>query len=191
MPHLYTDFDGYYADDWIHFDSTGPVAACLTDRLIRINGIIQVDLYIRLICDAHFRGASAMVTSQMIQALLDDVQDLVADQNMPSVHIRPLLLLRKRIYAAPHLPWTVQQMAEQTMMSIPHFQVQYKKAFGVTPMSDVIESRLMLARKLLASPEMSIAEVADRCGYANCVHFTRQFHQRVGITPTAFRETVN
>ncbi len=186
-PHTYRDADGYYADDWIHFASTDPIPEALCDQLIPLGGIVQVDLYIRLICDAHFRGAGDLVVSQLIQTMLDDVHAMFDTPVTASGHAGPLLDLRKRIYAAPALHWSIKDMAGQMMLSAPYFQAQYKRAFGVSPMADVIASRIKTACKLLVSTDLPIAEIAERCGYASSIHFARQFHGQTGKSPTAFR----
>lgn len=186
-PHFYSDIDGYYVDDWIHFDSTEPIPECLCDRFIHIGGVVQVDLYVRLICDAHFRGAGSQVESQLMQAMMDDVRSMVDTHAAMTGHGSRLLELRKLIYAAPHLPWTIKSMSEQLMLSAPYFQAQYKNAFGIAPMADVIAGRIELAKKYLLTSNMSISEIAEKCGYGSSVHFARQFSTHVGMPPTAFR----
>ena len=34
---------------------------------------------------------------------------------------------------------------------------------------------------------LTIAEIAERCGFANTSHFTRFFREKTGQTPAAFR----
>ena len=49
--------------------------------------------------------------------------------------------------------------------------------------------RLGQARRLLAETDEPIATVAQRVGYDDPLHFSRDFRKHVGLSPSAFRET--
>ena len=52
----------------------------------------------------------------------------------------------------------------------------------------MVDQRVMReARRLLATTELRIAEVADRLGYDEPTHFTRAFRRSSGISPQRFR----
>lgn len=53
------------------------------------------------------------------------------------------------------------------------------------------QERLALTRRQLADPTgaRSIGDIAMGCGFSTQAHFSREFKQRYGITPTQHRET--
>lgn len=59
---------------------------------------------------------------------------------------------------------------------------------GVTFEALVDDWRHETARTCLADPELRIATVAGRLGYADAAHFIRAFRRWEGVSPTAFRE---
>lgn len=99
-----------------------------------------------------------------------------------------LLKLRAAIHTAPGNPWTVPGMAEILRISPGYLQMIYKKAFGISCMDDVINSRIHLAKEYLIHGTHTVAEIAFRCGYRNVEHFCRQFKQITGFTPRTFHK---
>ena len=64
----------------------------------------------------------------------------------------------------------------------------FKRAYGVTIGERVRTLRLGRARQLLARTPLPIAEIADRCGYADQSHFTRHFRRAFALTPAQYRQ---
>jgi AraC-like DNA-binding protein len=46
---------------------------------------------------------------------------------------------------------------------------------------------MQTACQLLVSSNLALAQVADRCGFADQSHFTRDFRSLTGMTPRAYR----
>ena len=87
----------------------------------------------------------------------------------------------------PYKKWSIADIAAQCFMSKTYFQHIYKKTFGVTCISDVINSRIEHAIYYLTNTEMTVKSISDSCGYENEVHFLRQFKAVTGKTPTEYR----
>lgn len=81
----------------------------------------------------------------------------------------------------------VDEEARRAGLSPFYFRRIYKEIFGKAPQADIIETRLEYSRMLLAKTDDTIRRVAEQCGYHNEEHFMRQFKQRYGISPTAYR----
>lgn len=64
-------------------------------------------------------------------------------------------------------------------------------AWGETPMRRLTRLRMERACELLASPRLSITEVALECGYGNSAHFATAFRRHMGATPSAYRGQQN
>jgi AraC family transcriptional regulator len=70
-----------------------------------------------------------------------------------------------------------------------HFARLFRQTSGLSPHRFVIEARLTEAKRLLASPEMTIADVAHRCGMADQSHLSRLFRSHVGTSPAEFQRS--
>lgn len=64
----------------------------------------------------------------------------------------------------------------------------YSKVFDINCGEDIINIRIQKAKRLLKNTSLHISEVAYECGYENVSHFIRQFHDKVGVTATAYRK---
>ena len=105
-----------------------------------------------------------------------------------SPHYQYLSDLRTRIYRYPSKYTSVKQMAAELNLSESYFQHLYKQIFNVSVITDVINSRIKYAQLLLSATDDSIAEISEKCGYKNDVHFIKQFRKNVGTTPTGYRK---
>jgi AraC-like DNA-binding protein len=52
------------------------------------------------------------------------------------------------------------------------------------------QARLERAQRLLASPRLSLEEIAERAGYSDVTNFTRAFRRWTGTTPAAYRRSL-
>ncbi len=98
-----------------------------------------------------------------------------------------LKAVREAIYDDPVNHWSAEEISEDMGISRPYFHRLYQEAFGVTCRQDIIESRLIYAAELLRTTEMSVSEVAEKCGYDSDAYFMRQFKQHKGCTPSEYR----
>jgi AraC-like DNA-binding protein len=64
---------------------------------------------------------------------------------------------------------------------------RFKKEFGITIMQYVTQKRMEAAKELLSSENVSINEVAARCGFPDVEYFSRTFKSAFGISPSRWR----
>ena len=69
-----------------------------------------------------------------------------------------------------------------------YFARMFKKQMGVAPHQYVLQQRIERAKQLLATRQLSIAQVAEQVGFSNQSHFTAQFRKTTGTTPKGYRD---
>jgi transcriptional regulator GlxA family with amidase domain len=62
---------------------------------------------------------------------------------------------------------------------------------GMTPASYIREKRIGRAQSLLASTNLSLADIGVRCGIVDPSVFSRTFRSARGVTPTEYRRTTS
>jgi AraC-like DNA-binding protein len=63
----------------------------------------------------------------------------------------------------------------------------FRRQVGVSPLRYQNDLRMARARELLDSTALSVAAVAQACGYEDALYFSRQFTRTHGQSPTAYR----
>jgi AraC family transcriptional regulator of arabinose operon len=81
-------------------------------------------------------------------------------------------------------------LARRLGMSVSTLRRRFQHATGMTIHNYVIETRVAAAREQLQYSPTSIKEIADQLGYRDVYFFSRQFKQRVGLSPAAFRHSL-
>lgn len=101
---------------------------------------------------------------------------------------KELEALRHEIYEHPEYDWSLERMAKRVNLSVRVLQNQYKKFAHISCIKEVIESRIIRAKMLLAETDNNIGEVSEQCGYHNIEHFCRQFKKYTGSSPYNYRK---
>jgi LacI family transcriptional regulator len=80
---------------------------------------------------------------------------------------------------------------KDVMNAVPVARRTLEKTFaeqlGRSLHDEIVRVRIDTARRLLLQPDLTIDEVAERCGISTIQSFNRSFLQTVGVTPAVFR----
>jgi AraC-like DNA-binding protein len=93
------------------------------------------------------------------------------------------------VHTAPSRPWTVADLAGEAGVSRALLAKRFSEIMGEPPLTYLTQWRMELAEELLADPDLTVAQVARRVGYADQFGFSNAFKRRKGKSPTAFRES--
>jgi AraC-like DNA-binding protein len=94
------------------------------------------------------------------------------------------------IYMSEHLdqPMRVSALAALANLSPAHFTVLFKEQTGCSPRDYLHLLRIHRACQLLRSSTLNVKEIANRLGYQDQFHFSRQFKAFQGVSPSEYRE---
>lgn len=192
-----------YTDDWIYFTLDDGDEERIDSLGIRMDEPIQLkntDELSRLVHEMTYeRYTSGMYNEEIGRRYMDILFFKLANQvNSPadiysgavSEKNYRFTQLRTTFYTDPLAVTDIDTMARELGMSRSGFQHLYKKIFGVSVMTDVINGRLDRATRLLSSTNLTVKEIAEKCGYVSEYNFMRQFKTRFGKTPTEYRKCI-
>jgi AraC family transcriptional regulator len=98
-----------------------------------------------------------------------------------------LLSPRNRILNEPFATQDLDSLAAAARYSKSHFLRMFRDVFGSTPHDLLIQSRMELAKRLIANSDLALSEVAASVGYESRYAFARLFKKRVGMTASDYR----
>lgn len=100
-----------------------------------------------------------------------------------------LLLAIGYIHAHFAEPLSIGDIARAAGVNSGYFTRFFKATAGVPPRRYLTEVRFERAKELIRTSRKSMTQIAAECGFADQSHMTNIFRRRVGMTPTAFRES--
>jgi|SRR6185503_505460 len=104
---------------------------------------------------------------------------------------RRIELIISKIKADTAAPWDTPTLAVLVNLSPSRFRHLFKQETGTSPAQYLKDFRLRKAEKMLRTTFLTIKQILKQVGITSNTHFVRDFRQKYGMTPTAYRRTIN
>src|SRR5262249_28265991 len=102
-------------------------------------------------------------------------------------HVLRRVIERMRCFSSD---LSLQALANESGYSRVHFVRMFRAATGYSPHNYLLNLKLERARELLRNPSISLIDIALDCGFSSHSHMSRIFHKFVGVTPSAYRRSL-
>lgn len=83
---------------------------------------------------------------------------------------------------------TLERIASEIYMSREYFSRIFKEQTHQSPFEYITRYRISRAMELLEQTDMTVTEIAGKCGYAHTGYFNVKFSEIAGCTPSAYRK---
>jgi AraC-like DNA-binding protein len=80
-------------------------------------------------------------------------------------------------------------LAKLTHLSVRAFERKFRRSFHMTPTQFINRIRITKAAESVCNTSMALVDIADRFGFSDQSHFTREFRRYFGETPKAYRQS--
>lgn len=175
------------------FPNADPVADRLFiddgDRITCAGGAAAADLAALLI-ERHIGKAWAMKSLHIM--LLDEARDGTSPQPQPVVFgkVEDRIVRRAIMVLEQHLGQVIniEALADRVGTSRRNLERRFKATLGVSPQQFSRDLRLRYGLWLLNYTGKSVTEIGVRCGFADTAHFSRQFRECFGASPSMLRK---
>jgi AraC-like DNA-binding protein len=84
---------------------------------------------------------------------------------------------------------SLDELSKHSNISKYHYIRSFKKLFKTTPYGYLTNLRVLKAKVLLQTTELSISEISFNLGYENHSHFSLNFKKSTGFSPYQFRKS--
>lgn len=103
-------------------------------------------------------------------------------------HRKTLLMVDKYMRGHVSEKLSLNELAKMSNLDPTYFHKLYTAAFGATPAQRLLRYRIKLAKTGLLSGNISLSDLAEKCGFSSQTYFCYKFRQVTGLTPTQYRE---
>jgi AraC-like DNA-binding protein len=85
---------------------------------------------------------------------------------------------------------SLEELSQLCNMSLSTFKRHFKKIYDTTPADYLFNKRLDHSKKLLATSEQTIDDIALLSGFKTTAHFSRKFKEKFDIPPSQYKLTL-
>lgn len=114
----------------------------------------------------------------------DIIDRLTREETQINRFLRRAIRQIEENFSDPKLTNT--RLAEMGGISEVYLRKLFKQAFSVTPKQYILDYRMQFAKQYLSENLLSVAEVAERCGFSDVYHFSHIFKTKNGLTPKEY-----
>lgn len=143
----------------------------------------------------YFENPSLVNEDILVLKLKEIILLLAQSQNADSVQLILSQLFSPTTYSFKQIieanlfsQLTIEQLAEQSNLSISSFKREFAKLYNDTPASYIRNKKLEKAAELLLISDERITDIALDCGFNDLATFTKNFSDKYLVTPSGYRQ---
>lgn len=135
---------------------------------------------------AHYEILSSNLITNILTALIiEGNRDSDGLRSMPPYIETVMKIIENRFTEELTLEW----LAKEAGVSMYHLSREFKRYIGVPYSEYIMMKRINRAKELLRRTELSVEDIACKCGFHYASHFTGMFKKYEGSTPLKFRKS--
>ena len=182
----------------ISFDASGLDMTCLLNRRFAVPQkavkLLQQMLQEQERMDEY---SGDMILSQLAQLLMTLLRQSNAPaeaklQTANAIHSENEIIRRAQIYVSTHIreKLTVPLVARQVDVSPSYLTALFHKNLQISPGEYIRRIKLQESKQMIRENNLNFTEIAAELQYSTVHHFSRQFKEKFGITPTEYAKSV-
>jgi len=193
----YADIDAAPRYVTISFDMEGTDIGALLNRKFRIpqSGVTVLQQLLREL-DRMDEYSTDMIISHLTQLLLtvvrssDESDTRVKPSN--AIHSENEIIRRAQQYISSHIreKLSVPLVARNVDVSPSYLTALFHKNLQISPGEYIRRIKLQESKQMIRENSMNFTEIAAALQYSTVHHFSRQFKEKFGITPTEYAKSV-
>ena len=138
-----------------------------------------------------------MIISMLKQLLIQLMRQATAPaeaklQTSNAIHSENEIIRRAQMYVSTHIreKLTVPLLARQVDVSPSYLTALFHKNLQISPGEYIRRIKLQESKQMIRENNLNFTEIAAALQYSTVHHFSRQFKEKFGITPTEYAKSV-
>jgi len=160
-------------------------------NLITSGGVTAgIDLALSVVAQDHGKKIAQDVAKVLLVVMKRQGGQAQFSPLMATVAPQETAITRVQNHVLEHLDesFNIERMAALATMSARHFARVFARETGMTPMEFLQSARIDCARALLETSDLPLKTVAFKSGFGSVRHMRFLFGEKLGLTPTQYRE---
>ncbi|NUR04121.1 MAG: helix-turn-helix domain-containing protein [Streptomyces sp.] len=175
-PHVDLDPDVLFVDDGRILTSAGAASG--------------VDVCLHIVRTDHGSElANAVARRCVVPPFRDGGQAQYIEQPVPESGAASTAATRAWALGRLDEPLTLSDLAAHARMSLRTFARRFNEEVGLSPGRWIVQQRVVRARHLLESSDLTVDQIAGRVGFATGASLRQHLHAAIGVSPQAYRRT--
>lgn len=177
-------------DEFAGFAEAFPDVDVVEDRYVLADTVATCggasttfELMLEIIKKDHSPLFSLEVAALFMHGSSGESQDVLPVRSADGLMRETTALMRRNI----ENPLTIPELARRLKVDQRLLETRFKGEVGLTPLAVYKSIRLREARRLIRYTNLTVAEIAIRCGYQNASAMTRAYRLEFAVTPKSDR----
>ncbi|MFJ4621760.1 GlxA family transcriptional regulator [Streptomyces sp. NPDC088812] len=176
FPHVDLDPDVLFVDDGRVLTSAGAASG--------------VDVCLHLLRKDHGSDLANKVARRcVVPPFRDGGQAQYIEQPVPETGAASTAATRAWALERLDEPLALADLAAHARMSLRTFARRFHDEVGLSPGRWIVQQRVVHARRLLESTDLTVDQIAGRVGFATGASLRQHLHASIGVSPQAYRRT--
>ena len=138
--------------------------------------------------NAYSQQLMAGIVNHLIGMMYSLERNIELNKNQ--IHVDMINRARLRIRESLESDLTIQKIAEDLGVSYSNFRKLFKEYTGLSPATYQQDLRLLRAKELLSTTDLTIKEIAYRLNFESPDYFSAKFKAKMGCKPSEARSQV-
>lgn len=172
------------------------IGFCLQDRFIAPRGCFYKDeppqLFDLVQSIRHEFKKKSLYHKEYIENLIGNILILVSRRNQGNIPEKNSGIDYAISYIKEYFMADINliDLAKSTGYCDDYFRIVFKQKTGMAPKEFILNTRLEAAKKMLANKEISLNDIAAKCGFEYYSRFSIFFKDKTSMTPSQYRKLI-
>lgn len=188
--HEYGIYDRNNPENTMQDICNNPLLDLIPPHFISRHPSDYIKIYNKLVYNiqnANSKEPDSILINQLLFLILSDVCYTIHNESETSPESKILTETCKYIQENFHKNITIKELANNVSLSPSYFLKMFKKNANTTPTEYIISIRLSNAKQLLTESNLTVAQIAELCGFNDASYFSYYFRRRFGMKPSEYR----